>query len=341
MRATARQTSRKLAPTLAVAALAVAATIGAGRPPKRAPRPSPVPAFPSVLLPPDASERDRAVADVCQRHLGHAPGSVVAMDPRDGRVIAIVNPVHALFRAYCPCSVFKIAVAIAGLSEGVIDPETTYNCTNGCWTWPGHGPINLRRALAVSCNPYFERIGETLGYEKVREYAQALGLGALSGVNLPGETAGTLPSRVPSFRVGHLSSHATGITATPMQIAVLISAAVNGGVVFRPQLAPRLGFSSQERWRMPAKTVFNGLAEGFIAAVNEGSAVSAFDAEVPVGGKTGSCAHVGWFASYAPADRPETVIVVFLKGGNGHGASRVAGEIFREIYGRPPPIAGS
>jgi penicillin-binding protein 2 len=337
----APRTSGRLISTLAVILAVVGASVGAGRPPKKASKRKPSPVFPSVLLPPDASDRDRAVGEVCQRRLGRSTGSVVAMDPRDGRVIAIVNPVHALFRAYCPCSVFKVAVAIAGLSEGVIDPETTYNCTSGCWTWPGHGPINLRRALAVSCNPYFERIGETLGYEKVREYAKSLGLGTPSGVNLPGESAGLLPSRVPSFRVGHLSSHATGITATPIQIAVLISAAVNGGVVFRPQLAPRLGFEPQERWRLPSGTIFDGLADGFVAAVNEGSAASAFDADVAVAGKTGSCARVGWFASYAPADRPETVIVVFLKGGNGHGASRVAGDIFREIYARPAPTAGS
>ena len=81
-----------------------------------------------------------------------------------------------MLRAYQPCSVFKIVVAIAGLSEGVITPETRRTTARkGCWIWPGHGPIDLRRALAVSCNPYFEWVGERLGYEKVQRYAHLLG----------------------------------------------------------------------------------------------------------------------------------------------------------------------
>ena len=103
------------------------------------------------------------------------------MDPWSGRVIALVNPSEALFRAYQPCSVFKIVVAIAGLSEGVITPETTYTCDKGCWMWPGHGPIDLRRALAVSCNPYFQWVGEQLGYERMQRYAHLLGLGSAAG----------------------------------------------------------------------------------------------------------------------------------------------------------------
>ena len=76
--------------------------------------------------------------------------------------------------------------------------------------WAGHGPIDLRRALAVSCNPYFEWVGEQLGYEKVQRYAHLLGLGEPSGINLTGETAGVVPVSVRPEAVGHLSSHAEG-----------------------------------------------------------------------------------------------------------------------------------
>ena len=76
--------------------------------------------------------------------------------------------------------------------------------------WAGHGPIDLQRALAVSCNPYFEWVGEQLGYEKVQRYAHLLGLGEPSGINLTGETAGRVPSFVRPEAVGHLSSHADG-----------------------------------------------------------------------------------------------------------------------------------
>ncbi len=150
------------------------------------------------MLPASASAWDLAVGRACERALGRARGAVVAMDPRTGRVLALVNPVDAMQKAYQPCSVFKIVVAIAGLSEGVITPDTTYHCSKGCWMWTGHGPIELRRALAVSCNPYFEWVGEQLGYARIQRYAHLLGLGEPSGINLTGETARLRPGVGPA-----------------------------------------------------------------------------------------------------------------------------------------------
>jgi cell division protein FtsI/penicillin-binding protein 2 len=290
---------------------------------------------PSLLVAPDASPRDLEIAEACRAALDRASGSVVAMDPRNGRVIAVVNPQHGLERAYQPCSVFKIVVGLAGLSEGIITPETTYNCAKGCWMWPGHGLVDLRRSLAVSCNPYFEWVGEQLGYKTIERYAQLLGLGAPTGINFEHEAPGRLPFSVSPSEVGHLSSHAAGITTSAAQVAVLLSATINGGIVFQPQLAGPVGFVPKERWRLPEKTVYRGLADGFVSAVNEGSAAGAFDPNVLVAGKTGSCSRVGWFASYAPADRPEIAIVVFLRGGNGHRASDVAGRVYQALYKLP------
>ncbi len=306
--------------------------------------PSRAPALPNLIVPGSASSWDLTVGEASRRAVAGTAGAVVAMDPRTGRVLAVVNPSRALLRAYQPCSVFKIVVAIAGLSEGVITPETTYSCEKGCWMWPGHGPINLRRALAVSCNPYFEWIGERLGYEKVQRYAHLLGLGEPTGINLTGETAGRVPSSVPLAGVGHLSSHAEGIETSAVQLAVLLSATINGGIVFQPQVEGAEGFVPKERWRLPEGTRLDGLPEGFLGAVNEGSAASAFDPDVVVAGKTGSCSRLGWFASYAPAENPELVLVVFLPRGNGHGASEVAGRIYQELFHRPavqgaPPTA--
>src|SRR6267378_1073799 len=126
-------------------------------------RPRPA-ALPAVVVPASASARDLEVGEACRRGLEGTSGAVVAMDPYTGRVMALVNPQRGMSTAYQPCSVFKIVVAIAGLTEGVITPESTYNCAGGCWIWPGHGVVNLRKALAQSCNPYFEWVGERLGY---------------------------------------------------------------------------------------------------------------------------------------------------------------------------------
>jgi cell division protein FtsI/penicillin-binding protein 2 len=298
---------------------------------RRAPMP------PSLVVPAGADSHDLAVGEAARIGLGRVQGSVVAMDPYSGRVLAVVNPGLAVANAYQPCSVFKIVVAIAGLSEGVITPETSYDCEGGCWLWPGHGPLDLRRALAVSCNPYFEWIGERLGYEKVQRYASLLGLGAPSGINLDREAAGRVPSFVSPALVGHVSSHAAGVTTSAVQLAVLLSAAINGGTVYQPQIAPPRDFVRRERWKLPEAAVLGQLAEGFLGAVNEGSAASAFDPDVLVAGKTGTCAGVGWFASYAPADRPEIVLVVFVRSGSGHLASAVAGRIYQNLY--KPPLA--
>jgi penicillin-binding protein 2 len=298
------------------------------------------PAPPVVVLADPASADDAAVGEACRRGLGSLQGSALAMDPHTGRVIAVVNPSLGVERAYQPCSVFKIVVGLAGLSEGVITPQTQYTCRGGsCWLWPGHGPIDLRRALAVSCNPYFEWVGEQVGYATVQRYARLLGLGAPSGVNLQKETGGALPIFVPPSLVGHVSSHAKGVATSAVQLGVLISATINGGTVYTPQLAPAQGFVPRPRWQLPETTVISGLADGFLGAVNEGSASTAFDPDIIVAGKTGTCAGVGWLASYAPAENPRIVIVTFVKPGSGHLASTVAGRIYQYLYKPPTPTA--
>jgi len=275
---------------------------------------------------------DRAVGEACKRALGTRRGAVVAMDPRTGRVIALVNPELALFNAYTPCSVFKIVVAIAGLSEGAITPSTVLTCRGGCWTWPGHGPLTLRRALAVSCNPFFQQVGEMVGWSTVERYAHLLGLGAVSGINLTGESPGLIPTRVPSARMPRIYSHATGVETSAVQLAVLLSATINGGIVYQPEVAGPRDFVPHERWRLPKGTRLDGLAEGFLSAVNEGSAMPAFDPDVVVAGKTGTCSRLGWFASYHATNEPDLVIVVLTKPGNGHRASAVAGQIYIDLY---------
>ncbi len=294
------------------------------------------PGPPALVVAAAASARDLAVSEAARFGLGAQQGAVVAMDPHTGRVLTVLNPYLGLSTAYEPCSVFKIVVAVAGLTEHVVTPDTVYNCAGGCWFWPGHGPINLRRALAVSCNPYFEWMGEQLGYERIEKYAHLLGLGTPTGVNMPDEAAGGMPLVVPVKGLGHLSSHAKGVDTTAIQLAVLMSAVINGGIVFEPQLSGPAGFVPKERWRLPPQAVMGGLTDGFLGAVNEGSAANAFDPDVVVAGKTGTCAGLGWFASYVPADKPEMVTVVFVRPGNGHVASAVAGRMYQYLY-KPAP----
>src|SRR4030095_5025318 len=152
------------------------------------------------------------------------------------------------------------------------------------------------------------------------------------GLNVAQETAGVVPTYVRPSLVGHVSSHAQGVATSAVQLGVLISATVNGGRVFQPQMAPAQGYVPHERWRLPQRTIMDGIAAGCLSAVNEGSAATAFDPDIVVAGKTGTCAGVGWLASYAPADNPRIVIVTSVKPGSGHLASTVAGRIYQYLY---------
>ena len=290
----------------------------------------------SILMPPEASAYDLRVGEAARLALHNRSNvALVAMDPWTGRVLVIGNPQSGLLTAYQPCSVFKLVVAVAGLTEGLITPESRYNCTDGCWISPGHGPIDLRRALAVSCNTYFEWVGQRLGFETVRAYAQKLGLGFQTGINLPGETAGVVPSSIPSLGVGHMSSHAQGVKTSAMQLAVLMSALVNGGVMHEPQFVSTEGLKVKERSRFSAPPTLALLSPGLFSSVTEGSAQRAFDPGFVASGKTGSCAGVGWFASSLGYPRSEMIVVAFVRGGNGSAASAVAGEFYRSLLGVP------
>jgi penicillin-binding protein 2 len=300
-----------------------------------------VPPLPAetLLLPPDAGARERSVGEAARRAMRRTAGAVVALDPRDGRLLAVYSPTYGVRHAYPPCSVFKVVVGLAGLQEGVITPSTTFECDGGCWAWPGHGAIDLRRALAVSCNPFFQQVGSRLGWSRIRDYAERLGLGTPTGSGLAGETAGVLPRSVPVARVPITSSHARGIRMTALQVATMLAATINGGKVFEPRLSAG-GPSAAIRRRLDLP--MGELLGGYYSAVAAGSAHGAFHPEPVVGGKTGTCSGVGWLASFAPVDAPEIVIVVFVRRGNGRRASAVAGEIYANLYpGAEPALLGA
>lgn len=333
-----RSPSRKL--VLACVLLALGGDVSAASKARRrtAWRPVPAPVPVSILTPPEASALDLRVGEAARLAIHNRSNvALVAMDPWTGRVLTIGNPQSGLLTAYQPCSVFKLVVAVAGLTEGIITPESRHNCTDGCWISSGHGPIDLRRALAVSCNTYFEWVGERLGFEAIRAYSQKLGLGSVTGINLPGETAGEIPSRIPSLGVGHMSSHAQGVKTSAMQLAVLMSALVNGGVINEPQFAGPQAVRVKERSRLSAPPTLALLAPGLFSSVTEGSAQRAFDPGFVASGKTGSCSGVGWFASSLGYPRSEMVVVAFVRGGNGGAASAVAGEFYRSLLGVPAP----
>jgi len=215
-------------------------------------------------------------------------GALIAMDPKTGKVLAMVskpsfdpalfarnilaeewrslieNPHHPLQNKgiqgqYPPGSVFKIVTAIAGLESGMITPDTRLTCTGTypygnrdfrCWKEGGHGTLSLHRAIVESCDIFFYQVGLKVGVDRIAHYASELGLGRPTGIYLPHEKPGIVPSSswkkkrsgVPWYS-GETLSLAVGqgyLNTTPLQLVNLISAVSNNGILYLPQVVERV-----------------------------------------------------------------------------------------------------
>ena len=273
--------------------------------------------------------------------LGKMNGTVVAIDPGSGRVLAMVNQKLALSQGAQPCSTFKVAVALAALNENIVKKETPVRLGGG---WE----INLTNALAHSNNAYFEAVGRRLGFEKVSHYAHAFGLGELAGWNIPGEHLGTFPSEELSAKlggVGKMCSFGESISLTPLQLGALISSIANGGTLYYLQhpVTPEdiANFQPRVKRYLNIASLIPEVSPGMAGAVQYGTAKSVHEnfTEAQVLGKTGTCSkdgtRFGWFASYANTQYGRIVVVFFLEGGRptfGPKAAELAGKFYRNLY---------
>jgi cell division protein FtsI/penicillin-binding protein 2 len=273
--------------------------------------------------------------------LGNMNGTVVAIEPTSGRILAMVNQKLALSSGAQPCSTIKLSVALAALNEGVITKETEI-------TLGRRSHMNLTTALAHSNNAYFEALGRKLGFEKVSYYAHRYGLGELAGYNIPGEQPGTYPEWEISSKlggVGKMCSFGEGISMTPLQLGAMVSAIANGGTLYYLQhpTSPEevADFEPRVKRRLDIAPLIPEISDGMAGAVQYGTARRVglnFDEE-EILGKTGTCSHAGtrfgWFASYANTDVGRIVVVVFLQGGRptyGPKAAEITGRIYRSLY---------
>jgi penicillin-binding protein 2 len=273
--------------------------------------------------------------------LGNMNGTVVAIEPTSGRVLAMVNQKLALSSGAQPCSTIKVAVALAALSEGLIDKDTKVALGR-------RSRMNLTSALARSNNAYFEALGRKLGFEKIRYYANEYGLGELAGYNIEGEHLGTYPDTEISSKlggVGKMCSFGEGISMTPLQLGAMVSAIANGGTLYyaqHPITAEEIAnFQPRVKRHLDIAPVIPEISDGMAGAVLYGTARSVRYnfSEEQVLGKTGTCSRsgtrYGWFASYANTDVGRIVTVVFLQGGRptfGPKAAEIAGRMYRNLY---------
>ena len=273
--------------------------------------------------------------------LGNMNGTVLAIEPTSGRILAMVNQKLALSSGAQPCSTIKLSVALAALSEGIITKETEVRLG-------GHSHMNLTLALAHSNNAYFEALGRQLGFERVAHYAHLYGLGELAGHHIRGEQPGVYPAEViPSSLggVGKMCSFGEGISMTPLQLGSLVGAIANGGTMYylqHPTTAAEVeNFEPIVKRHLNIAGLVPEMSDGMAGAVEYGTArrVLANFNEEEILGKTGTCSRAGtrfgWFASYANTNYGRVVVVVFLEGGRptfGPKAAEIAGRMYRNLY---------
>jgi penicillin-binding protein 2 len=329
-------------------------------------------------------------------------GAVVAIDPRNGEVLALVSTPNydpnkfagriraadwqalvndpdkpllnrAIQAQLAPGSTFKPFIALAALETGAIDENFTVHCGGGasfygrffrCHIKTGHGAVSLHKGIAQSCDVFFYNVGNRTGIDPIAEYAEALGFGHATGIDLPHEAEGVLPSSKWKIRhlrqkwyAGETISVAIGqgyLTVTPIQLAAAIAGLVNGGTWHRPHLVPddelqqiRPGYKPDPPRQVPVRPeTIEKIKSGMWAVVNEGG--TGTRARIPgydVLGKTGTAQVASadfaksrhadadfkdnaWFVGAVPRDNPEIVVVALFEHGE-HG--NLAAPIVRDV----------
>lgn len=291
---------------------------------------------------------DLELQKAAEKALGDRAAAAVAIDVQSGEILAMASspefdpklftsrmppetwrsyiedtrrPLEnkALKGQYPPGSTFKIVTALAGLAEGLIDEQTTVNCTGEyklgkntfrCWNHKGHGRVNLRKALRESCDVYFYVLGERLGIDRLADYAKRFGLGEIAGIGIEGEKGGLVPTSAwkekksgQKWYPGETLPVSIGqgyLLATPMQLAVMTAGLATDGILYRPHVVKKIldregnvvkEFLPEIMKRVELKSdYFRLVREGLWAVVNEpgGTGAAARLYEVKVAGKTGT-----------------------------------------------------
>lgn len=332
---------------------------------------------------------DLDVQSVAELAMEGKKGAVVALDPRSGEVLAMVSrpafdannfardwqrlqhdPDHPLMNraiqeAQAPGSTFKPIMALAALETGTIDPQFTVNCPGGatyyghyyhCHVKGGHGVVSLHRGIVDSCNSYFYAVGDRMGIDRIAFYGDLFGYGRPTGVDLPHEAAGVMPSSPWKLRTQRerwyagdtisLSIGQGAIAVTPLQLTRAIAGLAMGGVWYRPHLVQPAQPETPVTHRFDPEQL-STVIDAMYGVVNEagGTGVRGVLPGIDVCGKTGTAQVASadyvrsrgnsadlrdnaWFVGFAPCQSPEIVVTAFFEHG---GGSMVAIPIVRDV----------
>ncbi len=318
--------------------------------------------------------------------LGRRPGAIILMEPQTGEILAMasrpdydpncfVDPKRsdqrfriledprspllnrAVMGQYPPGSTFKVAVALTALELDKISPATRRHCDGvyylggrpfRCWREDGHGSLNLEEAITYSCNVFFYQVGLMVGVDNLAKMAKYLGYGRPTGIELPGEAKGLVPTKRwkrltkgKRWYDGETVNFSIGqgyILVTPLQSVRMISVVANGGNLTQPHLVKATGVDKEaEKLDILARNiriVRDGMTKG--VSYEGGTGHNAYVPGLAIAAKTGTAevergrSH-SWFVGFCPADDPQIAFLVFLEHG-GYGsqaAARIAGELIR------------
>ena len=340
---------------------------------------------------------DYDLQQVAEQSLGARPGAVVALDPRTGEVLAMVSrptpdsndfavripkeewrrlnedPLRPLLNRaiqaqLAPGSVFKIVTATAML-EDHNPPEnftsfcpgygTFYGRQFKCWVFgkSSHGTVDVRKAIMESCDVFFYNVGMRLGIDRLSYYGSKLGIGHRTGIDLPSEETGLMPSEEWVERVFHRKWYAgetisvsTGqgaVTTTPLQLARMIGGIASGGVFKQPHMIKNAQNVGEEKFALSEHTI-EKVTDAMYAVVNEGGTGASLKlAGIELSGKSGTAQVIGyatrerlgkqkkfednaWFVGYAPRRNPEIVVAVLVQESGQHGGT-ASGPVVRDI----------
>jgi penicillin-binding protein 2 len=318
----------------------------------------------------------------------------VALDPRTGEVLAMVshpsfdpnmfagripardwkelveNPGHPLLNRaiqaqQAPGSTFKPIMALAGLETGVLDDDFHVHCSGGasfyghyfaCHLKRGHGTVGLHQAIVQSCDVFFYTVGNKLGIDRIAQYAGTVGYGHKTGIDLPNEASGVVPStewKMRNYRqkwyAGETISVSIGqgaLTVTPMQMAVAIGGIATGGIWMQPHLVRDAKVDPARRADLNPDNI-QKVIYGMWGVVNEGgTGARSRLANISLCGKTGTAQlasaavlkgtglgkttmkNNAWFVGFAPREAPEIVVATLWENG---GEGPFAGPIVRDV----------
>ncbi|HXU35674.1 MAG TPA: SpoIID/LytB domain-containing protein [Blastocatellia bacterium] len=306
--------------------------------------------------PVDVGEQDKALARAATEALGDLEGTVLVMDPHTGRLRAVVNPRLAFEQAFPPGSTIKSFTALTAMRAGLIDNESRTMCRGKftgenldivCSHPKSKTPFNLAQALAYSCNYFFATMSSRLSFDAFRSTLASAGFGSKTGVNASSESAGKIGGG--EWRVRDLLGEGDSLLVTPIQLLAAYCGLMNGGHVFRPQLAEAEKFSPEERATLHIESSQRAaLIEGMRGAVKYGTAEKSGLASLPafIFGKTGTSTssngfrRQGWFVSFAAdansavettPESLELAVLVFIKRSHGSEAAQVSRRVFEEF----------